>query len=202
MGRRSYKLAAPTADQVRLVLRYEPETGRLFWLVRPLEFFNSKNSHSIWNSRFAGKEAFTRLNRWGHRVGSLFDVNHFAHRVIWLMQTGAWPEQHIDHINGIGSDNRFINLRAATPSENQRNKGRNSRNTSGVNGVTWRSRERKWIAQIRVDGGHKHLGSFDKLEDAAAARAVANVEHGFSARHGLPVPAADDASTILTAKGL
>jgi len=200
MGRRSYKLSAPTADQVRLVLRYEPETGRLFWLVRPLEFFNSKNSHSIWNSRFAGKEAFTRLDRWGHRVGSLFDVNHFAHRVIWLMQTGAWPEQQIDHINGIASDNRLINLRAVTPSENQRNKRMHPRNSSGVNGVVWHRRERKWIAQLNVDGVYKCLGRFDTIEEAAAARLAANAEHGFSARHGLP--GMGNTSTILTAKGL
>src|SRR5690625_5199426 len=48
----------PTPEQLRELLRYEPETGKLYWKARPAELFKDKRSHGAWNARYAGKEAF------------------------------------------------------------------------------------------------------------------------------------------------
>lgn len=85
----------------------------------------------------------------------------------------------VDHIDGDGLNNRRENLRPATSSQNNRNAKRRSDNTSGFKGVTWRRRERKWAAQIRVDGKNMYLGHFDSPEAAHAAYCKASAElHG------------------------
>lgn len=173
-----------TADQARALLRYEPETGRLFWLKRPREMFASDGKWKAWNTRYAGAEAFTSCNGEGYRHGKIHDRNYRAHRVIMLLQTGAWPTEQVDHANGVRTDNRWSNLRAVSNAENNCNQGRRSNNTSGVCGVTWRKREGRWCAQLKIKGRYKHLGNFATFEDAVAARAAANAEYGFSDRHG------------------
>ena len=60
-----------------------------------------------------------------------------AHRLIWLLVYGQSPDQFIDHINGVRTDNRLANLRLASDAENKRNVGIRSHNTSGEKGVTW-----------------------------------------------------------------
>jgi hypothetical protein len=49
----------------------------------------------------------------------------YVHRVIWEHCNGPIPKgMHIDHINGIKSDNRIVNLRMVTPLENVQNRDR------------------------------------------------------------------------------
>ena len=59
----------------------------------------------------------------------------------------------------------------------------NPTNSSGVPGVFWYKRRDGWIAQIYVDGKQRHLGFFDNLLDAVAARKSAEIEHGFHPNH-------------------
>lgn len=142
-----------------------------------------KHSCANWNSRYAGAEAFTSLNK-GYRVGSVRKVLYLAHRVAWAMSTGEWPKDEIDHINGIREDNRLENLRSVTPSENRRNQGRPKDNTSGVMGVGWHSQKSKWRAFITVDRRMQHLGLFDRFEMAVAVRKEAEKLLGYHANHG------------------
>jgi hypothetical protein len=74
-----------------------------------------------------------------------------------------------DHVNRNGLDNRRINLRPATASQNTANRGRQSNNTSGYKGVVWGKRISKWIARIQVDGKQTYLGFFDDPVEAAHA---------------------------------
>lgn len=176
-----------TAEQVRALLRYEPETGLLFWRERPLEMCPSEAQWKRWNKRLAGKEAFTFLTTYdgnGYRRGRIFDRLYLAHRVIWLIQTGEWPKEQIDHRNKIRTDNRWENLACASNAENSKNKTLQSNNTSGRNGVSWNKCSRRWQAKIKVDGRQKHLGSFSTPEEAAAAREKANITYGFRSGHG------------------
>jgi hypothetical protein len=172
-----------TAEFVRQLVRYEPETGKLFWLPRPRALFQSSRSWKTWNSRFSSTEAFTAYTR-GYRHGVILGQFYKAHRVIWLIQTGEWPEDCVDHANGVRDDNRWRNLRAATHHENQRNKKRQARNANGMCGVRWIARSRKWQARIGIDGRSRHLGYFATVDEALRARAEANAAHGFSTRHG------------------
>lgn len=78
----------------------------------------------------------------------------------------------IDHKNGESTrnDNRKFNLRIATRSQNQMNKGKQKNNTSGIVGVGWHKTTNKWVAYIAINKKQIHLGLFDKKEDAIKAR--------------------------------
>ena len=177
--------ALPSPEVLRQLLRYEPDTGKLFWLERPPSAFvgSAKATAEMqarrWNTRNSGKEAFTFVNAQGYMRGGIFGVLHLAHRVIWAIEHGSWPPNQIDHINGDGLDNRLANLRAATSSENCMNRKPPSTNTSGVKGVSWHRAHGVWHARIKVSGKNKHIGYFADLHLAAEAYAAASNEiHG------------------------
>lgn len=167
----------PPVEYLRKRLRYEPDTGKLFWL-------DYEPMPTWWRTRYAGKEAFIVEDSLGYRLGKVDDLLLRAHRVIWAMHHGEWPKNEIDHINGNPSDNRIANLRAATRSENEHNKSMRANNTSGVSGVTWDKRRGKWRTQVKTRGRYIHVGYFDDIQEAAQARAQANAAYGFSWRHG------------------
>jgi hypothetical protein len=77
--------------------------------------------------------------------------------------------KYVDHRNGNKLDNRRCNLRLCTNSQNMANQGMRSDNTSGYKGVSFDPRYKKYIAQIRVNGRHIHLGTFADPADAALA---------------------------------
>jgi hypothetical protein len=85
--------------------------------------------------------------------------------------------ENVHHINGDKTDNRIANLREATPQENQYNVGVRKDNSTGVAGVSWHKQVQRYRAYIMADGKPTHLGLFDTLEAAAAARAEAEIEH-------------------------
>lgn len=90
-----------------------------------------------------------------------------------------------DHINGSGLDNRRINLRSVTISENMRNMTRSVRNTSGVIGVSWHKTNKKWLVTIRTSVNvNKYLGYFENFEDAVAARKQAELDNGYHENNG------------------
>jgi hypothetical protein len=92
----------------------------------------------------------------------------------------------VDHINGDKLDNRRANLRLATIGQNRQNAARRKDNTSGVKGVSWKRGENKWRARIVVDGKERHLGLFDRLEDAErAVRTGREALHGAFTCHGV-----------------
>ena len=93
----------------------------------------------------------------------------------------------VDHINGNGLDNRRVNLREATHSQNQWNRGPSCRNTSGFKGVGWHKARREWRARIKVEGRDIHLGWFGSALDAARAYdEAAATYHGEFAWRNLP----------------
>lgn len=95
------------------------------------------------------------------------------------------PSEHlqVDHIDGNGLNNRRSNLRTATNSENQKNRGPSRANRSGMKGVSWHAGIKKWQASIKVDGKDKYLGVFENLEDAHKAYCDASKKfHGQFAR--------------------
>jgi hypothetical protein len=185
----SQKVALSLPTDLGLLLRYEPETGKLFWLPRPVTMFlDSARSADIsarsWNTRYAGKEAFTAANNHGYLHGTLFGKHEQAHRVVWALSHGEWPAGEIDHIDGDRKNNRLANLRDVTPAENRKNQTRSVKNTSGVTGVHWCTTWNRWIAKVMVNRKTKTIGNFATFEEAVAARAEASRQLGFAAGHG------------------
>lgn len=167
----------PSRKYLHKRLRYEPDTGKLFW-----KHYAPYRSH--WNAKHAGKEALTS-GVTGYRSGSIDGRKYLAHRVIYKMMTGQEPPQ-IDHINGDRQDNRVANLRAANDALNGKNKAMLCTNTSGHVGVYWSREHGKWRAQIKEHGKVQYLGIFVTKEEAVAARVAAQEAMGFSPRHGTP----------------
>ena len=179
----------PTPETLRKLLQYDPETGLLFWKERGVEWFSGEKLtvfriHRSWNAKHAGREAFTAVSAFGYRYGHVLSNNCKAHRVAWAIYYGQWPKRFIDHINGIPDDNRIKNLRDVSVSENLRNSIKSSNNTSGFCGVSWNIKAQKWRAYIKLHGKNQHLGYFESIEDAAAARKLAEVGNGYTERHG------------------
>jgi hypothetical protein len=174
-----------TPELLRQLLRYEPETGKLFWRNRSPEFFTSDGQFLRWNNRHAGAEAFTADTGTGYRHGAVLCQQMTAHRVAWAIHYGEWPHGQIDHINHERSDNRLTNLRNVTPQENAQNRSSYKNNTSGSTGVHWSAHHRRWRAQIVVQGTRHRLGLFQTIEDAIAARKTAEREYGFHINHGV-----------------
>lgn len=158
-----------TAEVLRKILHYDPETGVFIRKVR------------------CGPSLAGTVAGWKHPNGyvdiKVKNQTERAHRLAWLYMTGKFPNEHIDHIDGNRANNRFSNLRAATNSENQQNRHRlHRRNTSGVTGVAWNPATLTWQVTIAVDGRRRHLGTFRDFDLAVEARRSAEKElHPFRA---------------------
>lgn len=111
-----------------------------------------------------------------------------------LMHTVIIGSLWVDHRNGNGLDNRRINLRTATNSQNQRSVKRKSRNQRNrFRGVAWHSASNKWLAKCTVNYSQKHIGLFDSEEEAARAWDATAIKYGFSEEAlNFPPPRPDD----------
>ena len=180
----------PPLDLLRKLLRYDPDEGCLYWRERSPDLFLDNGNTAIhscnaWNAKNANKRAFTSYDRNGYLHGRIFGSAYQAHRVIWAMQNNNWPEQFIDHINGIRDDNRLSNLRCASVTDNNRNMRLSVRNKSGCVGVFFHKLTNKWVASIGVNRKSVYLGYFLEKSDAIDARKKAETEYGYHKNHGL-----------------
>lgn len=154
-----------TAEMVRERFRYDPETGEIFHL------------KDIGGCR-AGELAGSRMKSGYLNIG-INGLRFLAHRVAWLYMTGEWPPMMIDHKDGHKHNNRWNNLRPATPTQNNQNSAGQKRNASGHKGVTWYPKSKKWRVLIRYDNKQRHIGLFETIEEARAAyKEVAEREFG------------------------
>lgn len=157
-----------TAELVRELLDYDPETGVLRWKQRPREGFPSVGAWVSWNKRCANAQAGC-LDCIGYVKMRLLGRTQRAHRVIWLWMTGEWPDLDIDHRDCDPSNNRWSNLRLATRTQNHANRSMQRNNSSGYKGVSFHKESSRWRAVITVQRRHIELGKFDDIEDARAA---------------------------------
>jgi hypothetical protein len=136
----------PSQETIKEKLHYDPETGLFRFIGGPRK----------------GKVADCRHPNGYIQIG--FGppwVLFRAHRLAWIYVTGREPEQQIDHIDGDRSNNKWANLREATPRQNSANSKSTIPNTSGYRGVSWDARRNKWFVKIKVSGVQKFLGYYD-----------------------------------------
>jgi hypothetical protein len=140
--------------QLKEFINYDKNTGLFTWRVSP--------SNSIKQNQVAGTK-----NSNGHIQIKILGQRYFAHRLAWFFVNGHWPSMIIDHINGIRDDNRIVNLRQVTASQNGHNQTKpHSRTKSGYLGVSWIKSRNKWQAGIGINGKYKFLGYFDDAKSA------------------------------------
>jgi hypothetical protein len=156
-------------DYLHSVLICDADSGKLYWRNR-----NDVANHV--NAQRGGKEALTGLNQNGYPSGKIDGRRFLAHRVIWAMHTGAWPVEHIDHVNLNRSDNRICNLREASRSQNMCNTRIKDKNSSGFKGVSWDRRAKKWRARIFIQNKEMHLGLYVNIDDAVQAYRASALE--------------------------
>jgi len=166
------KAAMISRDRVLELVSYDPDTG----------VFIRIKSRVRWVGLPAGK-----LDSQGHRQILLDRHVYSAHRLAWLVVTGSWPSQEIDHKDGNRANNAWANLRLATRVQNTRNKGCMVTSKTGVKGickVNWKGSPR-WRVSVNSDTG-RHVSHF-KCFGQAVARAVQlrNEFHGEFVNHGI-----------------
>lgn len=157
-------------ERINELFRLDPSTGRIFWKVAA-------------NSQAPKGSVAGNLTSYGYRRVQIDGKSYREHNIVYALAHGRHPSAHLDHVNGVRDDNRPDNLREATRSENNCNKGTEIRNKSGVKGVSWRADRGKWWAQIVKSGKIHRLGYFTNIDEAAAAyRMAAEQHHGEFAR--------------------
>jgi len=140
-------------EEILNSLSYDPETGHFVW----------KDPKS--RSDLKGKRA-EKLHNNGYLYIKVQQKTWAAGRLAWFMQTRVLPHDSlvIDHINGDKKDNRWINLRAVTLSQNSHNEIRPA-NSVGFAGVSLHKKTGLYRSRITVQG-KTTTKYFENPEDA------------------------------------
>lgn len=147
----------PSIDRLKELLSYDEASGQLAWLV--------PRGVNVKAGDVAGTDhqGYVRVKVDGRLL--------LAHRIAWALSYGCWPDEEIDHIDGVKSNNRITNLRLVSREANMQNQrvAPASNRSCGLIGATWLKRIGRWGSQICVAGRKRHLGVFDTAEAAHAA---------------------------------
>lgn len=145
--------------RLRALLHYDPSTGFFTWLA----------GAGRWGEIEAGALAGGPEKRGYIQIG-IDGRRYRAHRLAFLWMLGAWPVHEVDHVNGVKSDNRWLNLRDVSHQVNSQNLRAAHKKKSGLPIGTYFDPERSlWGAQIRAGQRRVHLGRFETSDLAAAA---------------------------------
>lgn len=162
------RMQYPTQERLRSLLNYDPDTGIFTW---------SAKRRGVKVGAECG-----RINGHGYREIGI-DCNLLpAHRLAFIYMDDIIPENDVDHINQVKSDNRWCNLRLATRSQNTANAWQYRHRKKGPGmyvGTTYDPKRKKWLAQICVKMKSRNLGRFDtEIEAARRYNEVAEAEFG------------------------
>src|SRR4029077_10974117 len=162
----------PAPEYIRALLSYNSKTGTLRWKMdRPPR----GKKGQIAGCRQGGKHHY--------RLIGIDKRTYYAHILAWVIKTGAWPKEQIDHKSTDNSDNSWKNLREASHGQNKQNQTINKNNTSGYKGVYKHNNCNRWGAMIQCNLKKRHLGLFKTPQEASQAYQKAAIElHGDFAR--------------------
>lgn len=154
----------PLISELRDAISYCPDTGIMTWRIfaskrKPGDHAGAPDGHGYLHVGFKGRK-------------------YCAHRMAWAIYYGRWPLGVVDHINGVTTDNRIVNLREATVQQNSRYQGIARNNKTGFKGVSSRASGR-FAATIYLNGKNVSLGVFGtKIEAALAYDKAARLHYG------------------------
>lgn len=177
-----------SAEEIRQLFSYNPDTGYLFWRERPASMFLSDQVAAGWNRRYAGQRIRSVDSEgYGIAVRTIDgrDVRIYQHRIAWVLHYGEWPAGIIDHINGDKLDNRIENLRVVTDAENLSNKSLYRKNCSGVPGVRRKTIRSAWEVTIG-DRGRQRRTTTHCFGEAVRLRRSMEAQLGYHPNHGRP----------------
>lgn len=112
----------------------------------------------------AAGEIAGSINRDGYVLIRVYRKLYLAHRLAWLYMTGKEPKNLVDHIDRNPGNNKWDNLREATYSQNEMNRGPAYCNRTGIKGVmpTKHGTYRAFVVKDKV----QHARSFKTLNEA------------------------------------
>lgn len=156
--------------ELKELFHYNPETG----------IFTRRASVS-WNTKRGDivsgvSNGYLRVNIGGKQ--------YYCHQLAVLYMTGGLPEDDVDHINHLKTDNRWSNLRAVTRSENLKNCSLGKNNKHGVTGVHIHAPKPVWRAAISVNKKQIFLGQYSDFFEACCARKSAENKYKYHRNHG------------------
>lgn len=148
-------------EEIKALFFYNPETGILY---------KRGTEEPV---GFKGSRGYVLVNINGKMIG--------AHRIAHMWMLGKWPPRIVDHVNGDPSDNRWANLRLASPAHNAQNRRPVDRilEKNGYKGVT-RTKGGRWIVKVQAHWKlTSALGSFDSAYLAHQAyKKIVREQHG------------------------
>jgi len=149
--------------RLKEVVTFDEETGEFFYVENGLP--------AGWNC-----DGYVRVRIDG--------ADYQAHRLVWFLLYGYFPQIDIDHIDKDRSNNRPNNLRLATRSQNMLNTSAHKDSATGIKNVSFRKDTGKFSVRLSIDGKYKVIGSYNSLEEAAiVAKNAREKYHGEYARH-------------------
>ena len=153
---------------------YDPESGK----------FHRTHFINRLGEKYPKMVEIKAVNHSGYLVTTYKKRLVKVHLLAHLYMTGEYPSKYVDHIDGDRMNNKWANLRVVEKVDNQRNQGVRIDNVSGRTGVYWYPPLGKWQAQIMCNGMKYHLGYFETVDEACAARKGAEALFGFHLNHG------------------
>lgn len=139
-----------TIAKLQSLFRYDENSGKIF---------------ANMTDRFRNKDVALGIIDDGYVIICYDNFYIFAHRLAFVLKTGRWPIEEVDHINRIKTDNRWLNLREATRYHNIVNRGLRKDNSTGITGVSLRS---SGTYRVRIDG--KRIGDYKDFFEACCIR--------------------------------
>lgn len=150
-----------TQNKLKEIVTYDPSTG-IF----------TRTAKANKKGFMAGMVAGSKDGR-GYISFSIGNKKYRSHRLAFLWMEGYLPENVVDHIDRIKTNNKWENLREVSRTCNIRNCGGYSHNTSGCKGVCFSPERKQWVAMIVVNNKGKFLGRYKDFADAVCARFAA-----------------------------